>query len=224
MPVLAGGTAQCDSRVKSGINIEGKPMSTLTARPVLADLFGSNEGSALRVKQVVLVLAGIAVLAIAAKIRIPMWPVPMTMGTFAVLTIGAAYGPRLGLTTILAYLAVGALGFNVFAGSSATENGLVYMMGGTGGYLVGYALAAVALGAFARAGWDRSFGKMAAALFAGNAIIYLPGLLWLGVLYGWDKPILAWGLTPFIAGDVLKLALAALLVPAVWKLVGDARR
>ncbi|SMX22381.1 biotin transporter BioY [Boseongicola aestuarii] len=199
-------------------------MSTLTARPVLADLFGTNEGSALRVKQVVLVLAGIAVLAIAAKIRIPMWPVPMTMGTFAVLTIGAAYGPRLGLTTILAYLAVGALGFNVFAGSSSTEYGLAYMMGGTGGYLVGYALAAVALGAFARAGWDRSFGKMAAALFAGNAIIYLPGLVWLGVLYGWDKPLLEWGLTPFLAGDALKLVLAAMLVPAVWKLVGDARR
>ena len=199
-------------------------MSTLTARPVLADLFGASEGTQLRIKQIVLVLAGVAVLAIAAKIRIPMWPVPMTMGTFAVLTIGAAYGPRLGLTTILAYLAVGALGFNVFAGSSAEENGLAYMMGGTGGYLVGYALAALALGAFARAGWDRTFGKMAAALLAGNAIIYVPGLIWLGVLYGWDKPILEWGLTPFLFGDALKLALAAMLIPAVWKLVGDARR
>ena len=199
-------------------------MSTLTARPVLADLLGASEGTQLRIKQIVLVLAGVAVLAIAAKIRIPMWPVPMTMGTFAVLTIGAAYGPRLGLTTILAYLAVGALGFNVFAGSSAEENGLAYMMGGTGGYLVGYALAALALGAFARAGWDRTFGKMAAALLAGNAIIYVPGLIWLGVLYGWDKPILEWGLTPFLFGDALKLALAAMLIPAVWKLVGDARR
>ncbi|WP_299752882.1 biotin transporter BioY [uncultured Boseongicola sp.] len=199
-------------------------MSTLTARPVLADLFGSNEGSALRVKQIVLVLAGIAVIAISAKIRIPMWPVPMSMGTFAVLTIGAAYGPRLGLATVLGYLAIGALGFNVFAGSSAEQYGLAYMMGGTGGYLVGYALAALALGAFARAGWDRSIGKLAAALFAGNAIIYIPGLLWLGVLYGWDKPILAWGLTPFLAGDALKLVLAVMLIPAVWKLVGDARR
>ena len=134
-------------------------MSTLTARPVLADLFGASEGTQLRIKQLVLVLAGVAAITIAAKIRIPMWPVPMTMGTFAILTIGAAYGPRLGLTTILAYLAVGALGFNVFAGSSAENNGLAYMMGGTGGYLVGYALAALALGAFARAGWDRSFGQ-----------------------------------------------------------------
>ncbi len=199
-------------------------MSTLTARPVLADLFGASEGTQLRIKQLVLVLAGVAAITIAAKIRIPMWPVPMTMGTFAILTIGAAYGPRLGLTTILAYLAVGALGFNVFAGSSAENNGLAYMMGGTGGYLVGYALAALALGAFARAGWDRSFGKMAAALLAGNAIIYVPGLVWLGVLYGWDKPILEWGLTPFLFGDALKLALAAMLIPAVWKMVGDARR
>ena len=198
-------------------------MSSTLARPVLSDLFGPSEGSALRIKQATLVVVGIAVLAIAAKIRIPMWPVPLTMGTFAVLTIGAAYGPKLGLTTILGYLAVGALGFNVFAGSTAESAGLAYMMGGTGGYLVGYALAALALGLFARAGWDRSMPKMAGAMLIGNAIIYIPGLLWLGVLYGWDKPILEWGLTPFLLGDALKLALAALLLPAVWKLVGKAR-
>ena len=198
-------------------------MSTIEARPVLFEVFGPSEGAALRIKQVVLVLAGIAALAIAAKIRIPMWPVPLTMGTFAVLTIGAAYGPRLGLATILGYMAVGALGFNVFAGSSAENYGLAYMMGGTGGYLVGYVLAALALGVFARAGWDRSMGRMAAAMLIGNAIIYVPGLLWLGQLYGWDQPILAWGLTPFLLGDALKLALAALLLPAVWKMVGEAR-
>ncbi len=198
-------------------------MSTIEARPVLSEVFGPSEGAALRIKQVVLVLAGIAALAIAAKIRIPMWPVPLTMGTFAVLTIGAAYGPRLGLATILGYMAVGALGFNVFAGSSAENYGLAYMTGGTGGYLVGYVLAALTLGVFARAGWDRSMGRMAAAMLIGNAIIYIPGLLWLGQLYGWDQPILAWGLTPFLLGDALKLALAALLLPAVWKMVGEAR-
>lgn len=198
-------------------------MSTLTARPVLADLFGSNEGSALRVKQIVLVLAGIAVIAISAKIRIPMWPVPMTMGTFAVLTIGAAYGPRLGLATILGYLAVGALGFNVFAGSSTEQYGLAYMMGGTGGYLVGYVLATVALGALAQRGWDRSVLWMALAMVVGTVLIYVPGLVWLGQLYGWDKPILAWGLTPFLIGDAVKLVLAAMLLPALWKIVGNAR-
>ena len=191
---------------------------------VLSEAFGANEGMALRVRQAVLVLLGIAVLAIAAKIKIPMWPVPITMGTFAVLTIGAAYGPRLGLATILGYMIVGALGYDVFAGSSAEAYGLSYMMGGTGGYLLGYVLATLALGWAARAGWDRSMGRMALAMLIGNALIYIPGLLWLGQLYGWDQPILAWGLTPFLLGDALKLALAAVLLPAAWKLVGSARR
>lgn len=190
---------------------------------VLAEVLGPRSGAALRVKQVALVLLGIAVLAVAAKIKVPMWPVPITMGTFAVLSIGAAYGARLGLATILGYMIVGALGFDVFAGSSAEKFGLTYMMGGTGGYLVGYVLATVALGALAARGWDRSFAKMALAMVIGNALIYAPGLLWLGQLYGWDKPILQWGLTPFLLGDAIKLALAAVLLPALWKMVGRAR-
>lgn len=190
---------------------------------VLTEAFGANEGTARRVKQAVLVVLGIAALAIAAKIKVPMWPVPVTMGTFAVLTIGAAYGPRLGLTTILGYMAVGALGFDVFAGSSAEKAGLEYMMGGTGGYLLGYVLATLALGFAARRGMDRSVLGMAVAMLVGNALIYVPGLLWLGQLYGWDKPILEWGFTPFVIGDALKLVLAALVVPGAWKLVGRAR-
>ncbi|MBO6867716.1 MAG: biotin transporter BioY [Pseudomonadota bacterium] len=198
-------------------------MNTALNRNVLVDMFGATEGTALRAKQALLVVAGIAMLAIAAKIKIPMWPVPITMGTFAVLTIGAAYGARLGFVTILGYMIIGALGFDVFAGSSAEKFGLEYMMGGTGGYLVGYVLATVALGMFARAGWDRSAGRMGIAMLVGNALIYVPGLIWLGMLYGWDKPILEWGLTPFLVGDALKLALAAIILPAAWKLVGRAR-
>ncbi|WP_212525813.1 biotin transporter BioY [Actibacterium sp. MT2.3-13A] len=190
---------------------------------VLSEAFGANEGTARRIKQAALVVLGVAVLAIAAKIKVPMWPVPVTMGTFAVLTIGAAYGPRLGLATILGYMAVGALGFDVFAGSSAEKAGLEYMMGGTGGYLLGYVLATLALGLAARRGMDRSVLGMGAAMLVGNALIYVPGLLWLGQLYGWDKPILEWGLTPFLVGDALKLVLAALIVPGAWKLVGRAR-
>ena len=121
--------------------------------------------------------------------------------------------------TILAYMLVGMLGFDVFAGSSADKNGLAYMLGGTGGYLVGYVLATLALGAFARRGWDRSVVWMAIAMLVGNVVIYVPGLLWLGQLYGWDKPILAWGLTPFLIGDAIKLALASVLLPLAWKLV-----
>ena len=198
-------------------------MNVTKTNQVLAETFGPDEGTILRVKQVVLVVLGFVLLAACAKIKVPMFPVPMTMGTFAVLTIGAAYGPRLGLTTILGYMIIGALGFDIFASSSAEKFGLEYMMGGTGGYLFGYVLATLGLGMLARRGWDKSLGWMALALLIGNVLIYVPGLLWLGQLYGWDQPILAWGLTPFIAGDVLKLVLAALLVPAVWKLVGNAR-
>jgi biotin transport system substrate-specific component len=115
------------------------------------------------------------------------------------------------------------LGFDIFQSSSAEKNGLEYMMGGTGGYLVGYVMATGLLGWLAQRGWDRSVVKMALAMLAGNVLLSVPGLLWLGTLYGWDKPILAWGLTPFILGDALKLALAALVLPAAWKLVGRAR-
>jgi biotin transport system substrate-specific component len=198
-------------------------MNSTWNNKVLSDVLGADEGAALRVKQVALVLVGVLVLAVAAKIKVPMWPVPITMGTFAVLIIGAAYGARLGLVTILAYMLVGAIGFDVFAGSSAEAAGLTYMMGGTGGYLVGYVLATLALGALAQRGWDRSVVWMALAMLIGTVLIYVPGLAWLGQLYGWDKPILAWGLTPFLIGDALKLALAAVVLPAVWKLVGRAR-
>jgi len=199
-------------------------MTTQTPSLTLAEAIFPQTGLALRVKQLVLVAAGIAALVLAAKIKIPMFPVPMTMGTFAVLSIGAAYGTRLGLATILGYMMIGALGFDVFAGSSAEVSGLSYMMGSTGGYLVGYVLAVVALGALARKGWDRARGKMALALVLGNALIYVPGLIWLTVLYGLEAPILSWGLTPFLLGDVVKLSLAALLLPALWSLVGRARK
>ena len=198
-------------------------MTALNRDAVLHEALWKADGSAVWVKRVVLVVLGVAALAIAAKIKVPMWPVPITMGTFAVLTIGAAYGPRLGLATMAAYLVIGAFGYDVFAGSSAEKFGLSYMMGGTGGYLLGYVLATLALGIAARRGMDRSFGGIALAMFVGNVLIYAPGLLWLGHLYGWDQPILQWGLTPFLLGDAIKLALAALLVPAMWKLVGSAR-
>ena len=187
----------------------------MTHDAVLADRLLT--GGRTRMRQAALVALGVAILTVCAKLKVPMWPVPITMGTFAVLTLGAAYGPRLGLATILAYLVLGALGMPVFAGEAG---GLAYMLGGTGGYLLGYVLATLALGTAARAGWDRGFGRMALALLIGNALIYVPGLIWLGQLYGWDQPILAWGLTPFLLGDAIKLALAALLVPAAWKALG----
>ena len=198
-------------------------MATAMTNKVLIETFGATSGLGLVAKRVALVIAGVMALAISAKIAVPMWPVPITMGTFAVLTLGAAYGPRLGLATIMAYMLVGVMGFDVFAGSSAESHGLAYMMGSTGGYLVGYVLATLALGVLARMGWDRSAGNMAGAMLIGNALIYVPGLVGLGLLYGFDKPLLAWGLTPFLVGDAVKLVLAAMILPAAWKLVGRAR-
>lgn len=200
--------------------------TTATADRVLSQTFGPSQGAGLRIKQAALVVLGVAALALAAKIKVPMWPVPITMQTFVVLTIGAAYGLRLGLGTILAYLAIGAVGFDVFTSSSAENHGLAYMAGPTGGYLVGFAVAAAAMGALAQRGWDRSPLTMAAALLIGNALIYAFGLPWMAYLFLADKGwawVMQWGMTNFLLGDALKLALAAILVPAAWKFVGSAR-
>ncbi|MBX2855096.1 MAG: biotin transporter BioY [Rhodobacteraceae bacterium] len=214
----------------------GRGESRARAAVLSEAAFQVDSGAALWAKRVALVILGVAVLAIAAKVKAPMWPspVPITLGTFAVLSIGAAYGPQLGLVTMLSYLVVGAVGFDVFAGSSAEKNGLAYMLGGTGGYLVGYVMAVFALGWFARRGWDRNVLLMAAAMLIGNVLIYAPGLAWLqylvaGGLFNAEQfaspfeQTLAWGLTPYLIGDGIKLALAALLFPLLWRMVGDAR-
>lgn len=200
-------------------------MATTTTDRVLVEAFGPDSGTMLRVKQAALVVAGIAILAICAKIKVPVpgSPVAISMATFAVLSVGAAYGPRLGLATIMGYMILGMIGFDIFQSSTNELNGVSYMMGGTGGFLLGYVLATLALGMLARRGWDKSVGKMAMAMLIGNAVLYIPGLLWLGQVYGWEQPILAWGLTPFLFGDALKLALAAVLLPGLWALVGRAR-
>ncbi len=167
-------------------------MAATISRRVLAEAVIPRDGAGLAVKRAVLVALGIAALVIAAKIRVPLWPVPVTMQTFAVLTIGAAYGARLGAATVIGYLAIGALGFDVFTSSSAESNGIAYMLGGTGGYLLGFVAAAALLGALARRGWDRSAAGMAGAFLLGEVAIYVPGLLWLGHLFaaehGWGAP------------------------------------
>jgi biotin transport system substrate-specific component len=152
--------------------------------------------------------------------------VPATLQTFVVLSIGASYGLRLGLVTLLGYLLVGVLGFDVFTSSSAENYGLSYMMGATGGYLVGFAVAAGVMGALARRGWDRSVGQMALAMLIGNVIVYAFGLPWMAYLFLADKGaawVMQWGMINFLAFDAVKLVLAALLFPAIWKAVGDAR-
>lgn len=198
-------------------------MTSLTSHHLMVERFSLGARLPASLKHTALMAIGVGLLILAAKIKVPMWPVPVSMGTFAVLCLGAAYGMRLGLATILAYLVIGGLGFDVFSGSSAELNGLAYMMGGTGGYLAGFVLATLLMGFLAARGWDRSAFWMALAMLICNIVIYVPGLFWLGHLFGWDKPILEWGLWPFLPGDALKLALAALLMPLVWKVLGETR-
>ena len=176
------------------------------------------------VRNLILAIVGSLALWVSAKLSIPFWPVPLTMQTLVVLVIGMAFGARLGAATVLLYLAEGAVGLPVFSGTPEKGIGLAYMMSTTGGYLVGFVLAAGAVGFLAERGWDRSPVKTALAMLLGNILIYMTGLLWLGTIVGWDKPVLAWGLTPFLAGDAVKIAAAAVLMPLVWRLVSALKR
>lgn len=170
-------------------------------------------------RQALLALAATAILTLSAKIQIPFYPVPLTLQTLVVLSIGMVFGWRLGLMTILLYLAEGAVGLPVFAGTPEKGIGLAYMMGTTGGYLFGYILAVLICGFLAERGWGKNVWTTGGAMLLGNIALYVPGLLWLGYLLGWDKPILAWGLTPFILGDLAKVMLACGLFPLLWKWV-----
>jgi len=193
-------------------------MAQATAlQPTLVSVIWPSRTANNILRNVILALAGTALLTLSAKIQVPFYPVPMTMQTFMVLTLGMAYGWRLGGATLLLYLAEGAMGLPVFAGTPEKGIGVAYMLGGTGGYLIGFVLAAALCGWLAERGWDRRFMTTALALLIGNIAIYVPGLLWLGGLFGWDKPILEWGLTPFLLGDLTKLLLAAVALPIVWR-------
>jgi len=195
-------------------------MAQATAlQPTLVSVIWPSRTANNILRNVILALAGTALLTLSAKIQVPFYPVPMTMQTFMVLTLGMAYGWRLGGATLLLYLAEGAMGLPVFAGTPEKGIGVAYMLGGTGGYLIGFVLAAALCGWLAERGWDRRFMTTALALLIGNIAIYVPGLLWLGGLFGWDKPILEWGLTPFLLGDLTKLLLAAVALPIVWRVL-----
>jgi len=193
-------------------------MTATTPHTTLANtLWPSDAKSNNWLRFVILAFAGSILMALASKIQIPFYPVPMTMSTFVLLGLSMAYGWKLAGATFALYLAEGALGLPVFAGTPEKGIGLAYMMGGTGGYLIGYVLAAVTVGWLGDKGWDRNPLTTFGAMLIGSAVIYIPGLLWLGVLFGWDKPLLEWGLTPFILGDLTKIALASAVLPIAWK-------
>ena len=170
------------------------------------------------VRQGLLVIAGSLLMTLAAKTQVPFWPVPMTLQTFATFAIGMAFGWRLAGATVLFYLGLGAVGLPVFAWGG----GIVYFTGPTAGYLVGFLAAAVLVGWLAERGWDRNVTRTVAALVLGEFVILGLGGAWMAVLFG---PAKAWaaGVAPFLLGDALKIALAALLVPACWKLIGKLR-
>ncbi len=166
----------------------------------------------------VLAFAGTLLLTLSARAQIPFYPVPLTLQTLVVLVLGAAYGGRLAAATVALYLIEGALGLPVFAGTPEKGIGLAYIMGPTGGFLVGFLFAAAFVGFCAERGWDRSIGKLLAVMAIGHAIIFVFGLAWLGSLIGWNR---AWigGAEPFILATLVKTLLAAAIMPALWKVM-----
>lgn len=165
------------------------------------------------IHQALLVIAGTVLLAISAKVQVPFWPVPMTMQTFVVLLIGAAYGARLGGITLAAYLVEGAVGLPVFAKGA----GLAYLTGPTGGYLAGFLVAAFVVGWLA----DRGYGRVVATTFTafviGEIIIFALGAGWLATYLGTEKAVAA-GVMPFLLAEAVKIGLACALLPTAWQL------
>lgn len=195
-------------------------MSNITlaaSRPVLADRIGSRTLAT----DVALIAAGAALTAGAAQIVIPMWPVPITGQTFAVLFVGATLGSLRGALSMLLYVGLGVAGFPVFAEGGA---GLAKLAGPTGGYMIGFVLAAALVGWLAQKQWDRKVLGTIGAFLAGTAVIYAVGLPWLSVALGqlgYPNDLTATlqaGLYPFIPGDLIKALAAGGLLPLVWKL------
>lgn len=190
--------------------------------PTLVQTLWHGENAILR--NMLLAIAGSLALWISAKIHFPFYPVPMTMQTFAVLVIGMAYGWRLGAATVLLYLAEGAMGLPVFSGTPDRGIGLAYMTGPTGGYLLGFVVSAATVGWLAHKGWDRNVFTTLGTMTLGTAIIFAFGVIWLGLVVGWDKPIFQLGLYPFLLGAAFKIVLAATVLPLVWKKLTSSNR
>lgn len=196
-----------------------------TSHKPLIDLAIPAEGTARWLALALLAIAGTVVLWLSARVSIPWYPVPMSMQTLAVLLIGGLYGWRLGLATVLLYLAEGAVGLPVFA--NAPFAGIPYMLGPTGGFLAGFAVAAAIVGWGVERGWGRSALTLAPVVLVADAALFALGFLWLSmfaVLSSGDQGIgfaAAWsaGIAPFLFGDLVKVAIAALAIPAASRLL-----
>jgi len=167
------------------------------------------------IKFLLTILLGSIALTISAKIKIPFYPVPMTMQTFVVLFLGISLGYKIGLATIGLYLLEGIVGFPVFSNSPEKGVGLLYFTGPTMGYLIGF-LTACFLAAMIK--FEDNFLVVLSKLVIAASTIYILGLLWLGMLIGWDKPIFALGAKPFLLAEIFKITILALLFKQIIKI------
>ena len=167
------------------------------------------------IKSLVVIFLGSIFLAISAKIKIPFYPIPMTMQTFVVLFLGISFGYKIGLATIILYLFEGIIGLPVFANSPEKGIGLVYFTGPTMGYLLGF-LSACFLASFIKL--NDNYFSIFIKLIISVSTIYILGILWLGTLIGWDKPIIELGVIPFLLAEIFKIALLTALSKKIFKL------
>ena len=165
-----------------------------------------------RKREIALIFAGSWLIALAAQIAIPLYPVPVTGQTLCVLLIGALLGSKRGALTVLVYLTQGAMGLPIFAGGTG---GFARIAGPTGGYLIGFVVAAFVVGWLSEKGWNQRFITTGVSMLIGNAVIYIIGLPWLASFIGWEMVFTA-GLFPFIPGDLFKVILAAVALPQAW--------
>ena len=166
-------------------------------------------------KYVFFALIGTIILAISSKVKIPFYPVPMTMQTFVILFIGVAYGWKLGLATVILYLFEGIIGLPVFSGTPEKGVGLIYFTGPTMGYLIGFLVAVFLAGTF---NYDRNIIKNFFKLIFATSFIYILGMLWLGTLIGWEKPIFKLGAQPFLLAELFKILLITFALSKIRKI------
>ena len=167
------------------------------------------------IKSLLVIFFGSVILAISAKIRIPFYPVPMTMQTFVVLFLGISFGYKIALTTVGLYLLEGIAGLPVFSNSPERGIGLAYFIGPTMGYLVGF-LTACFFASFVKV--DDNYFTIFTKLILSVSTIYILGVMWLGTLIGWDKPIFELGVLPFLIAEIFKVALLTVLTKKILKL------
>ena len=167
------------------------------------------------IKSLIAIILGSIALTISAKIKIPFYPVPMTMQTFVVLFLGIAFGSKIALATISLYLLEGILGMPVFSNSPEKGVGLVYFTGPTMGYLIGFLFAAFLSGYI---NLNTKLYLILIKLILSVSVIYILGMLWLGILIGWDKPIFELGAKPFLLAELFKILILSLLAKKIIKI------